>query len=509
MHQPVHVLGDLHERAEVRYPDHLALQRAPPLEPGRGRLERVRPELLDPQRHPAGLRLHRQELDLHRRPRLVCRWRRVGLRPRQVVAVAQPLDALGHLQEDPEVRRVADDPVQHAPHGVRLGKRHQRIRQGAAARQPDPASLAIHLHNHRLHLVTHRHHVRRAHVARPTPLQLRGVDQPVDARLQLDERAEPRRPHDRASHGRARSVALLHRQPRVRGERLDAHGGLALVRIDSDEDRLDLVPDRAEVRRRTDAAPRHLRRPQQRVHAPDVQEGPEVGEPHDLASYALPLPQRLQDVPGAVDGLLLEDGPAGHHRLSLAVVQVHDPHRDGLAHDVRQVIDRGQVHLTRWEEAASAEQVHRRAATHLGDDPAGHDVARVRQRAHGVPDRQRVGLRGRAAVGLPADDQARHQDRQPVARRRVSMAGPAQVLRKHVTRQVRIDVEHRVRGPGLDHHSLHDLADRVRAVRGLGGDVVHGRSSAREATRLPAAADGVKAAVVPFWLASGRGLWTW
>src|SRR5262245_22022814 len=110
--------------------------------------------------------------------------------------------------------------------------------------------------------------------------ELRHVDQPLDALLDLHEDAKVGDAGDLAAHARAERIALVHALPRVLGELLDAERDAFVVDVDAEHDRFHLVALLEQL-----GGMAHLFGPVQigDVHQPvdallDADEDPEVGE---------------------------------------------------------------------------------------------------------------------------------------------------------------------------------------------------------------------------------------
>ena len=82
-------------------------------------------------------------------------------------------------------------------------------------------AVAIDAEHHRVHGVAHVEDLRRVLDAL-APRHLADVDQPFDARLELDERAVVGEADDLAAHARADRIALHHVRPRIGDELLVA-----------------------------------------------------------------------------------------------------------------------------------------------------------------------------------------------------------------------------------------------------------------------------------------------
>jgi hypothetical protein len=198
-----------------------------------------------------------------------------------------------------------------------------------------------------------------ADVARPR--HVRDVEQPVDARLQLDEGAEVRQVAHAPGDPVADRVPLVDRGPRIRLDLLhaerDALGGLVHV----EHHHVDLVADVHDLRRMADATgPRHLGHVDQPFHARlELDEGPVVGEAHHAAAH---LRARrvlgLDDLP-RVRRLLLV---AERHASALAV-EVKDNDLDLITHleDFRGMTNPTPGHIRDVQEAVDAAEVDERS----------------------------------------------------------------------------------------------------------------------------------------------------
>src|SRR5438445_775837 len=156
---------------------------------------------------------------------------------------------------------------------------------------------------------------------------LRDVQQPVHPGLQLDERAEVGEADDLARHPRAHRIALLDRGPRIGLDLLEPEGDPLDLAIEIQDLRLDLLALLEDLRRVTHVAgPGHVRDVQEPFDAGlELDEGPVVGEAHDLALGLGAGGVGLLDALPRIRRLLLvaERHPAGlaieveHHHLDL------------------------------------------------------------------------------------------------------------------------------------------------------------------------------------------------
>ena len=124
----------------------------------------------------------------------------------------------------------------------------------------------------------------------------RDVDQPFDARLELDERAVVGQADHLAAHARADRVALHHVRPRIGDELLVAERDALGRRVVLEHDHVDLVVDLEELGRMADAAPRHVGDVQQAVDAAEVDERAVVGDVLDDAACSTLPSARMSSV---------------------------------------------------------------------------------------------------------------------------------------------------------------------------------------------------------------------
>ncbi len=200
------------------------------------------------------------------------------------------------------------------------------------------------------------------------PGHLGHVDQPLHARLQLDERAVVGEAHHLARHARTHRVAVRHRRPRVGAQLLVAQRHALGRRVVLQHDHVDLVVDLEQLRRVADAAPRHVGDVQQAVDAAEVDEGAVVGDVLHHAAQHLGLRERLERVLLLLGVLLLEEDLARQHDVPALLVHLDDAHPQFLAAQGIQVPHGAHVHLRSGQERADAD-VHRQAALDPLDDP--------------------------------------------------------------------------------------------------------------------------------------------
>ena len=112
----------------------------------------------------------------------------------------------------------------------------------------DPPRRRIDAEHHRLDGVADVEDLRRMLDAL-APRHLGDVDQALDARLELDERAVVGQADDLAAHARADRIAILHGRPRILHELLVAERDALGRRVVLEDDDVDFVVDLEQLRR--------------------------------------------------------------------------------------------------------------------------------------------------------------------------------------------------------------------------------------------------------------------
>ena len=206
------------------------------------------------------------------------------------------------------------------------------------------------------------------------PRHLADVDQPFDARLELDERAVVGEAHDLAAHARADRIAVHHVRPRIGDELLVAERDALGRRVVLEHDHVDLVVDLEELGRMADAAPRHVGDVQQAVDAAEIDERAVVGDVLDDALEHLALGERLERVLLLLGVLLFEERLAREHDVAALLVDLDDAHAQFLAAQRVEVADGTHVDLRAGQERADADVDGEPALDPL-DDAADDDLA--------------------------------------------------------------------------------------------------------------------------------------
>src|SRR5688572_20442699 len=197
------------------------------------------------------------------------------------------------------------------------------------------------------------------------PGHIRDMYQPVDARLDLHERAEAREVADLPVDARADRITERQHHPRILLRLLHAERDLLLVRIDLEHDRLDHFTDRHELRRVPNVArPAHLADVHEAFDARlELDERAVVGDRHHLPLHASPDRVLGGDVLPGIGLELLET-----ERNALALpVDIQDLHIELLpdVHQLRGVRDAAPRHVGDVEQAVDTAEIDE--CTEVGD----------------------------------------------------------------------------------------------------------------------------------------------
>src|SRR2546425_8104851 len=313
------------------------------------------------------------------------------LGPRHVGDVDQAVDAGLDLHERPERGEVAHFPLDPHADGVFLGQRHPGVFLGLLHAERDLLFRFVDFQYDGFDRLADRHDFRGvSHVARPA--HLGDMDQPLDPRLELDERAVVRDRHHLALHARAHRVLRGHVLPGVRLQLLQAEADAFALPVDVEDLDLDLLPDVHHLGRVRHAAIAHVGDVEQAVHAPEVDEGAEVGDVLDDALPRLPDLQLLhQDVALGL-ALGFEQHAAAHHDVAAPLVQLDDLELEALAQQLVDIGHAPQGDLAAREERVHSHQVHHHAAFDLLDERARDRLVLLVGFADPFPDPHEIGL---------------------------------------------------------------------------------------------------------------------
>src|SRR5262249_39676562 len=239
-------------------------------------------------------------------------------------------------------------------------------------RQRQPAPIGVHLENQHADAVTLRDDL--AGVLDVVLGELGDVNQPFDARQDLDERAER---HD-LRHPTLRDVALLvlleHLLPRVGLRLLESERDALAITVDVEHLHLDLLPDLQHLGRVVDVAPRELGDVDQAVHPVEIDEGAEVDDVRDLALDDVTRVKPVEDRLTHLLALVLEHRPPREHDVVSRAVELDDLRLELLSEELVEILNAADVDERRRQEPAHP-QVEDETALHHLDHPAGDGPA--------------------------------------------------------------------------------------------------------------------------------------
>src|SRR5437773_795511 len=320
-------------------------------------------------------RLHLAHLQLCRLPFLhrvrgVLQIRDAELRHRD-----EAFDIVTEIHHDALVHEAQHATPQLGADRIRLADPQPRILLRLLQAQRDALVLGVYVQDQHFHFVTLFHDLGGVlHALRPR--HVGDVDQAVDPRLDLDERAERGEVAHLAFEARADGVLLRQGHPGIFFGLFHAEGDLFLRLVHLENHRLDRLPDRHDLRGMPDVAgPAHLGDVHQAFDPGlELHEGAVVGDRDHLALDAGAdgvlrrhvLPRiRLQLLQAEADALAL---PVDVEHLDLELpADLHELGgvRDAtVAHvgDVEQAVDAAQV-----DEGAEVRDVFHDALAHLAD----------------------------------------------------------------------------------------------------------------------------------------------
>src|SRR2546426_1148239 len=303
----------------------------------------------------------------------------------------EPFDVASQVHHHALVHEAQHPAPQLGAHRVRLTDAQPGIFLRLLQAERNPLVLGVHVQDQHLDLVALLHDF--GGMLHPLgPRHVGDMDQPLDPRLELDERAVVRDRHHLALHARAHRVLRGHVLPGVRLQLLQAEADTLALPVDIEDFDLDLLPDVHHLGRVRHAAIAHVGDVQQAVHAPEVDEGAEVRDVlHDALPRLADLQLLHQDVALGL-ALGFEQHAAAHHDVAAPLVQLDDLELEALAQELVDVGHAPQGDLAAGEERIHAHQVHHHAAFDLLDQRARHRLVLLVGLADPLPDPHEVGL---------------------------------------------------------------------------------------------------------------------
>src|SRR5258706_2546369 len=245
-----------------------------------------------------------------------------------------------------------------------------RIVEALLEAEADPPLLRIDVEDHDLDLLAGRHDLAGVHVLLG-PAHFRDVHEPLDPRLELDERAVVRDVGDAADELGVDRVLEVDALPRIGLELLHAEADALGLRIEADDLHGDVLADRQRLERVIDTTPRNVGHVQQTVDATEIDERAVVGDILDRALEDLALLERGDQLGALLGAALLEHGAARHHDVAAAAVHLENLKRLLGAEQRADVAHRPDVDLAAGQERDRARQIDREPALDPAEDHAG------------------------------------------------------------------------------------------------------------------------------------------
>src|SRR5690606_37055309 len=286
------------------------------------------------------------------------------LGPRHVGDVDQAIDARLDLDEGTERGEVANLAGDASADRVLERQHHPRILLGLLHAERDLLLALVDLEHHRLDGLADRDDLARVtDVA--APAHPGDVDQAIDARLELDERAVVGDRDHLALHARTHRVLLRDVLRRIALELLPAERDALALPVDVEDLDVDFLADRDQLARVGHATVRHVGDVEQAIDAAEVDERTEVGDVLDDTLADLSGLQLLHQLLALAGALGLEDHAARHHDVAAALVELDDLELIGLAEQLVDVGNATQRDLRSRQERVDAHQVHHHATLDL------------------------------------------------------------------------------------------------------------------------------------------------
>src|SRR5262245_32047290 len=294
------------------------------------------------------------------------------LTPRHVGDMDQAVDFLLDFDERAELGQVPDLALDFRTDRVLVGQVVPRVALDLLQPERNAAGGGVDAEDHRVDRIADVQDFRRVLDAL-APRHLGDVNQSLDARLELDERAVVGQADDLALNPSTDRVAIHHVRPRVGDELLVAERDTLGGRVVFQHDHVDFVVDLEELRRVPDAAPRHVRDVKQAVDTAEVDERAVIGDVLDDALEHFSFGECLERVLLLFGVLFFEQRLAREDDVAALLVDLDDAHAQLLSAQRIEVANRSDVDLRSGQERANAD-VHGEPALRPFDDAADDDL---------------------------------------------------------------------------------------------------------------------------------------
>src|SRR5690606_7648847 len=314
--------------------------------------------------------------------------------PADVGQVHQAVDAAVQADEDAEVGDRLDLAFDLVALLVQDREGFPRVGRDLLHAQRDAATLLVNVEDHDLDLVTDLHDLGRVDVL-VGPVHLGHVDQALDARLDLDERAVIGDVGDLAEHAGVGRVAARDVVPRILAQLLEAEADAVALAVVLEHTDVHLLADFNHFGRMAHALPGHVGDVQQAVDAAEVDERAVVGEVLDHALQHRALDQLLEQLLALFRMLALDHRTAGDDDVVALAVQLDELELELLALEVGRVAHRAHVDQRTGQEAADVLDVDGETTLDLAADAAGDGLVLLERFLELVPHHRALGLLAR------------------------------------------------------------------------------------------------------------------
>ena len=196
------------------------------------------------------------------------------------------------------------------------------------------------------------------------------MDEALDARLQLDERAVVGDVGDAALELLADGVAGFDRRPRIFLQLLHAERDAVGLVVDLDDAHLDLLADGEHLGGVVDAPPGDVGDMQQAIDAAEIDERAVVGDVLDGAVDDLAFGEVGDDLMALLGAALFEHGAARDDDIAAAAVHFENLERLRDVHQRSDVANRADVDLGARQEGHGAVEIDGESALDLVEDHA-------------------------------------------------------------------------------------------------------------------------------------------
>ena len=280
------------------------------------------------------------------------------------------VDVVLEPEEQAELGLVLDLALDLGADRMLLRELLPRIAHGLLQAERDAALRRIDLEDHHFHFLRGGDDLAGVDVLLG-PAHLGDVDQPLDARLELHERAVVGDVGDAAGEARADRILRLDAFPRIDLELLHAERDAERLRVDADDLHLHRLADVQDLGGMVDAAPRHVGDVQQAIDAAEIDERAVLGDVLDDAVDHLAFGEALHQLGALLGERILQHRAAGDDDVAAPLVHLQDAEGLRRIHQRADVAHRADVHLAARQEGHGAVEIDGEAALDLVEDLAG------------------------------------------------------------------------------------------------------------------------------------------